>query len=215
MSQLYALLYKNIKIMGKQRASSLMMLIVPVMCLVMALSLQKLAKKLADDHPVKPPFDIPFGAAFPINIPLYSREVKPIGVQTCLRMNKYGFSRGYDAQTEHFVDRVLNFNTTSGVRRTICQSGPSNAIISPHFNKTSLADFSQTNKDIIDQMEDLYESELSWLQSKYNPTEGYYIFDKASFDGISGTLQSNNMVNSLYHHWSLQNSIFMNGIPVS
>jgi hypothetical protein len=214
MSQLYALLYKNFKIMSKQRTSTLMMLVTPVMCLVMAFSLQKLAKKLADEHPVNPPFDIPFGAAYPINFPLYDKEKKSIGVQTCIRMNKYGFSNGYDAQTEYFVDRVLNFNTTSGVRRTICQSDPSYGIISPHFNKTLLSNFTQTNKDIMDQMEDLYESELSWLQYNYNPVEGYYIFDKASFDGISGTLQSNNMVNFLYHHRSLQNSIFIHGIPV-
>jgi len=216
MSQLFALLYKNSKIMSKQRASSLMILLVPIMCLGLAILLQRLAKYISDQRRIDPPFNLPVGGLYPINIPLNLPgldEIYGTG-SSCLRMNKYGFTPNADMYDQHFVDKTLEFNTFAGARKSICQLGPDHGIVSPHFNKTAFRSVEEMNKDLIDQMEKLSDGKLAKVDHQYEPTEGYFLFDKASDSGISATLQSNNMVNFFYHHRSLQTSVAPKNIPV-
>ncbi len=209
------MLYKNFKIMTKQTVSTLMLLTVPIMCLFLALLLQRLAKYMSEKSHIDPPFNLPFGGFYPINIPLdlpFMNET--FGIKSCLRMNKYAFTPKADYYDQLFVDKSLGFNTYAGIRNTICNMGPDHGIISPHFNKTSAHTFDEMNKDLIGQMDKIYDSELNKLQKSYEPTEGYYLFDSASKSGISATLQSNNMINFFYHHRSLQTSIFPKEVPV-
>lgn len=201
--------------MAKQTASSLMILLVPIMCLGLALLLQRLAKYISDQNHVVPPFNLPVGGFFPINIPLDFPGIEEnFGLSSCLRMNRYGFTPKADYFDRLFVDKSLGFDSYAGIRKSICKMGPEHGIISPHFNKTSVHSVEEMNKDLIDQMEKIYDSELNLIQKSYEPTEGYYLFDKASEGGISVTLQSNNMINNFYHHRSLQTCIEPQKIPV-
>jgi hypothetical protein len=215
MSQLYALLYKNFKIMAKQTASTLMLLLVPIMCLFLALLLQRLARYISDKYRFEPPFNVPFGAFYPINIPVDNPVVNDVvGIMSCLRMNKYAFTSTAGYYDQLFVDKTLNFNGYAGIRNSLCYENPAHGIISPFFNKTSVRSIAEMNQDLVDQMDKLTDSNLDDIQRAYEPTDGYYLFNSASESGISATLQSNNMINFFYHHRSLQTCIIPKGIPV-
>jgi hypothetical protein len=214
MSQLYALLYKNAVIMSKQKGSSLMMLIVPILCLLMALSLQLLAKSLSLKHKIDPPFDLPLGGVYPINLPYQNEKVNDLGVQTCLRMNKYGFTASSKPEDETFVNINVKFTSTDSKRAFNCKAASAGNVQSPDFKKTPSKTSDETNTEILKQMEVLYDSDLSAIQQSYTPTEGFYLFESANKNSIKATIQSNNFVNFLYHHQSLQTSIYLKGIPV-
>ena len=207
MSQFTALLYKNYKLATRQWVTSLFQLLSPIFCIVCVLVLQFLAKQQSEKQNIKPPFEIPFGGLYPINIPLDLFKVKEFGVNSCMRMNKYAFSKSSDQNSIKFIDEFLGFQKSSGIRNGICQRPGMRPFPSPHFNKTSFSTSDQINDDLLQDMERFYGTNIKKIFVSEIPVDGYYLFNNASQSEVSATLFSNNMNIQFYHRANSQTGV--------
>ena len=215
MSQLVALIYKNTKLVTRQKLTTIFQITSPLFCILCVLLLQILAKQQSEQQTIKPPFEIPFGGLYPINIPLdLFPKVKDWGAVSCLRMNKYGFTKNSDSQSSDFVDNFLGFKRLSGIRNFICKAGSERTVVSPHFNRTETSTHEGVNEEILDEMEDFYGTRMNDVWKTPIPTDGYFLFDHASQHKVKATLFSNNMNVQFYHRANMQTMMAFNNFAV-
>ena len=80
------------KIIVRQWPTTLLQLLSPLFCIGFVVILQYVAQNRANTIDIKPPFEIPFGGLFPINLPYDLIRSKDLGLESCLRNNKYAFT---------------------------------------------------------------------------------------------------------------------------
>lgn len=215
MGQFRALMYKNYKLQSKNACSSIFQLILPLVCIIIILSLQQLAKSLADKNEPNTPGGMPFNAFTILNNELTGDLAsKYLGIHSCLRMNKYGFSNKDDAASQSFVTDNLLFDNKQHMRNYECKV-KDQTYMSPHFQQTNINDYHGLNKDMAEEMSSVYDSKLSENDTNPDPSDGYYLFHEANRNKIKATLVSNNMNNQLYHRANGQTQLWFGDIPVS
>lgn len=216
MGQFRALMYKNLKLQSKNACSSIIQLLVPVVCVLIVLSMQQLAKTLSEKNQKPMPVDLPFEVATILNFPLSGDYAKKYGgIRSCLKANKYGFEDKNDKASQTFVDHNLFFDNRKHLRNFICHKKDHYDTISPFFNKTETSSVEDMNSDVKDEMRIVYDSELAYREDHMTPSDGYYLFHEANINRINATIMSNNMNNQFYHRPNGQTQLNFGNIPVS
>lgn len=214
MTQLKALLYKDTKLATRQWVTTLFQILSPIFCILCIYELESLAKVQSDKQNIKPPFEIPFGGLYPINMPIDIVDMVDYGVVSCLKMNKYAFTDKADKQSIDFIDHFVGFQSSSGIRTSVCKI-PKLTINSPYFNKTHAKTMDDIQDDIFDELKRYEGTRLDQIWKSLIPSDSYYLFDKVDHNKVSGTLMSNNLNLLTYHRANGQTLIAFKNFPVS
>lgn len=215
MGQFRALMYKNYKLQSKNAFSTLFQILLPLVCIVIILSLQQLAKNLANKNEPVTPGGLPFNSFTILNNYLSGDLVeKYLGIHSCLRMNKYGFSDMSDTKGQSFVTENLLFDNKQHMRNVEC-TVDNKTYTSPNFDKLDIKDYQDINQSMADEMKIVYDSSLADNDKHIQPSDGYYLFHEANKNKIKVTLVSNNMNNQLYHRANGQTQLWFGDIPVN
>lgn len=215
-------MYKNVKLQTKNACSSIFQMLVPVICVLIVLSLQQLARSLADNNGKMLPPDFPFQIATMLNIPYhkipgYAKEVESkLGIKSCIKINKYGFASSMSKPDQSYITKDLFFDNSPHLRSEICTKAHKDLhIMSPYYNVTDVTTFDEMNANIMEDMKVVYESKLAYREDHPLPVDGFYLFKEANKNKIDVTIMSNNMNNQLYHRPNGQTQLWLENVPVS
>lgn len=216
MTQFSALLYKNLKIITRQWASSLLQLLAPLFCIFCVLVLQYVGRIQANKIDIKPPFEIPFGGLYPVNLPLdLVPNAREWGVNSCLKTNKYAFGPNVTTAGMSYIEDTVGFKKLTGIRNHICYGHGHKMTISPSFTRTDNNTADKISDEILDQMEHYYGINILYICDSFIPSDGFYLFHEVTSERIKATLFSNNFNVQLYHRANAQTMIAFKNNPVS
>lgn len=215
MAQFSALLYKNLKIIVRQWPTTLLQILSPLFCIGFVVILQYVAQNRANTIDIKPPFEIPFGGLFPINLPFDLIRAKDLGFESCLRNNKYAFTSETTSDDVTFVDKYIGFSRMSGIRNFVCYDYDHRATMSPSFSRTTNATADSISREILDEMEHFYGTKIPQVKSSQIPTDGFYLFSEANLNRVAGTIFSNNFNVQYFHRDNGQTMLNFHGFLVS
>lgn len=216
LNELIGLLYKNFKLQLRTPCATLFQITMPIFCVLISFTLQKLAFTLSHQDISPSNITLPVSFVVPLNIPddvpYYKEFFKP---WSCLKINKFGFVEGVPKEEKDFVYEKLFFdNSKVNYRKSFCDDKRTKTqTVAPFFNETYVKKFEDMNEDILkNEFPTLLEHfDKSKIQFNPIPTDGYFLFSKINANKIAATLMSNNMNNQFYHRGNMQTQMIFEG----